>query len=214
MGSDTNIIAASAAALADLLEYATWTSGASARRRDENATSRPRTETAARRSPSPPPRPPHPEATDEPVEPDHQCPRRHDPPRLLDRDLGLQRPEPRAAILAAGDRKWEASAEGNGAIDALYRAVDQALADVLLGHPRLLAYDIHALGEGSDTIGVVTVRARRRHTKERGAASTPAKRVRQEHRRGLDEAYVTALNAMLASAAFGEGAADAASGGR
>lgn len=35
MGSDTNIIAASAAALADSLEYAIWTSGAEVRRRDE-----------------------------------------------------------------------------------------------------------------------------------------------------------------------------------
>jgi 2-isopropylmalate synthase len=35
MGSDTNIIAASAAALADSLEYAIWKSGAELRRRDE-----------------------------------------------------------------------------------------------------------------------------------------------------------------------------------
>jgi 2-isopropylmalate synthase len=35
MGSDTNIIAASAAALVDSLEYALWTSGAELRRRDE-----------------------------------------------------------------------------------------------------------------------------------------------------------------------------------
>jgi 2-isopropylmalate synthase len=35
MGSDTNIIAASAAALADSFEYAIWTSGAELRRRDE-----------------------------------------------------------------------------------------------------------------------------------------------------------------------------------
>lgn len=35
MGSDTNIIAASASALADLLEYAIWKSGAELRRRDE-----------------------------------------------------------------------------------------------------------------------------------------------------------------------------------
>jgi 2-isopropylmalate synthase len=35
MGSDTNIIAASATALADSLEYAIWTSGAELRRRDE-----------------------------------------------------------------------------------------------------------------------------------------------------------------------------------
>ncbi len=35
MGSDTNIIAASAKALADSLEYAIWKSGAELRRRDE-----------------------------------------------------------------------------------------------------------------------------------------------------------------------------------
>ena len=35
MGSDTNIIAASAPALADSLEYAIWKSGAELRRRDE-----------------------------------------------------------------------------------------------------------------------------------------------------------------------------------
>jgi 2-isopropylmalate synthase/homocitrate synthase family protein len=37
MGSDTNIIAASAGALADSLEYAIWTSGATLRRRDERS---------------------------------------------------------------------------------------------------------------------------------------------------------------------------------
>jgi len=35
MGSDTNIIAASAAALSDSLEYAIWKTGAEVRRRDE-----------------------------------------------------------------------------------------------------------------------------------------------------------------------------------
>ncbi len=35
MGSDTNIIAASAGALADSLEYAIWKAGAELRRRDE-----------------------------------------------------------------------------------------------------------------------------------------------------------------------------------
>jgi hypothetical protein len=35
MGSDTNIIAASAKALADSLEYAIWKAGAELRRRDE-----------------------------------------------------------------------------------------------------------------------------------------------------------------------------------
>ncbi len=48
MGSDTNIIAASAAALADSLEYAIWKSGAELRRRDErHFTTAPREPAAA-----------------------------------------------------------------------------------------------------------------------------------------------------------------------
>ena len=44
MGSDTNIIAASAAALADSLEYAIWKCGAELRRRDERHFTTSRTE--------------------------------------------------------------------------------------------------------------------------------------------------------------------------
>lgn len=63
-----------------------------------------------------------------------------------------------AVVIAAGDHQWEASAEGNGPIDALYRAVDAALAGVLSGHPRLVAFDIHALTGGTDAEGEVRVR--------------------------------------------------------
>jgi len=62
-----------------------------------------------------------------------------------------------AVVIASGDHQWEASAEGNGAVDALFRAIDRALADVLTGHPRLLAYDVHAVAEGPDAEGRVTV---------------------------------------------------------
>jgi hypothetical protein len=62
-----------------------------------------------------------------------------------------------AVVIAAGDHQWEASAEGNGAVDALFRAVDRALAGVLTGHPRLLSYDVHAIAEGPDAEGRVTV---------------------------------------------------------
>jgi hypothetical protein len=62
-----------------------------------------------------------------------------------------------AVVIASGDHQWEASAEGNGAVDALYRAVDRALAGVLTGLPRLLSYDVHAVAEGPDAEGVVTV---------------------------------------------------------
>jgi LeuA-like protein with dimerisation domain len=119
-----------------------------------------------------------------------------------------------AVILAAGDRQWEASAEGNGAIDALYQAVDQALAEVVAGHPRLLAYDIHALGEGSDTQGVVTVRVAPPPVEgERGSGEYIGEARGRNIVAASIEAYVAALNAMLAEAQW-EGVADTAPGGR
>ena len=93
-----------------------------------------------------------------------------------------------AVVIAAGDHQWEASAEGNGAVDALFRAVDGALREVLTGHPRLVGYDVRALGEGPDAEGRVSVtiapppgaegaRASGRYTGEVD---------RDEHHRGLD----------------------------
>ena len=115
-----------------------------------------------------------------------------------------------AVVIAAGEHQWRASAEGNGAIDALYRAVDKALAEILSGHPRLLAYDIHALGEGTDTVGVVTVRVA---PPDVGGARGTGEY--QGESRGTNiiaasiEAYLLALNAMLAEAHW-EGAPEAA----
>ena len=57
-----------------------------------------------------------------------------------------------AVVIAAGDHQWEAAAEGNGAVDALFRAVDKALAGVLTGHPRLISYDVHAVAESPSRI--------------------------------------------------------------
>ena len=62
-----------------------------------------------------------------------------------------------AVVLESGDHRWQASAKGTGPVDALFRAVDSALHDVLTGHPRLLSYDVHAMGEGFDAEGRVTV---------------------------------------------------------
>ncbi len=109
-----------------------------------------------------------------------------------------------AVVIRAGGHDWKASAEGSGAVDALYRAVDRALADILGGHPLLLAYDVHALAEGPAAEGRVTVRiaprvgapgARSdgRYTAEASSTNTIAASV---------EAYVAALNAMLASEAW------------
>ena len=115
-----------------------------------------------------------------------------------------------AVIIDAGDHHWRASAEGNGAIDALFRAVDQALSEILDGHPRLLAYDIHALGEGTDTIGAVTVRiappdaAGKRGTGEYSGEARGTNIIAASI-----EAYIVALNAMLGEAHW-EGAPEAA----
>ena len=54
-----------------------------------------------------------------------------------------------AVVIEAGDHHWQASSQGNGAVDALFGAVDRALAEVLAGHPRLVGYDVRALGRGS-----------------------------------------------------------------
>jgi hypothetical protein len=90
-------------------------------------------------------------------------------------------------------------------VDALYRAVDRALGDVLDGgHPQLLAYDVHALEEGPAAEGRVTVviappatapeeRASGRFTGEESSTNTIAASV---------QAYLEAINAMLASASW------------
>ncbi len=63
-----------------------------------------------------------------------------------------------AVVIAAGNHQWEGSAEGNGPVDALFRAVDRAIVSILDGHPRLMGYDVHALAEGPDAEGLVKVR--------------------------------------------------------
>jgi hypothetical protein len=116
-----------------------------------------------------------------------------------------------AVVLHAGQRDWQASAEGTGAVDALFRAVDAALADVLGGSPVLFAYDVHALAEGPAAEGRVSVRigppagtvgdrSDGRFGGEVASANTIAASV---------EAYIEALNAMLGAEAW-SGAADAA----
>ncbi len=116
-----------------------------------------------------------------------------------------------AVVIRAGGLDWQASAEGNGAVDALYRAVDQALSDVLGGRPLLLAYDVHALAPGPDAEGRVSVRiappagaegprADGRFSGQVTSTNTVAASL---------EAYVEAINQMLGAVSWA-GAADAA----
>jgi hypothetical protein len=118
-------------------------------------------------------------------------------------------------VIEAGDHHWRGAAEGNGAVDALFRAVDEALHDVLSGHPRLISYDVHALAEGPDAEGAVKIavappagaggaRAEGRYDGSSSSTNIIAASI---------EAYVAGLNAMLAEAHWA-GAAETAGKGR
>jgi hypothetical protein len=116
-----------------------------------------------------------------------------------------------AVVLAAGGHDWQASAEGIGAVDALVSAVNAALADVLGGTPKLLEYDVHALAEGPDAEGRVTVRiAPPPAAIGERAVGRYAGEVRSTNIIAASvEAYVEALNALLGDRSWAGAAADA-----
>jgi len=116
-----------------------------------------------------------------------------------------------AVVLAAAGHDWQASAEGNGAVDALVRAVNVALADVLGGDPKLLEYDVHALAEGPDAEGRVIVRIAPppSATGERATGSFAGEMRSTNIVAASVEAYVEALNALLGDASWTGAAADA-----
>lgn len=105
-----------------------------------------------------------------------------------------------AVQIVSGDHRWEATGEGNGPIDALYAAVDRALAGVLSGHPRLLSFELRALAEGPDAEGIARVRI------APPAGATGARASGQYEGTGRStntvaasiEAYIDALNMLLA----------------
>jgi hypothetical protein len=116
-----------------------------------------------------------------------------------------------AVIIESGEHQWRGAAEGNGAIHALLNAVDDALREVLQGHPRLLSYEVRAVAEGADAAGRVTVRlappaaaSGRRASGEYEASSTGENIVAASV-----EAYVEAINQLLAEAHWA-GATEAA----
>jgi hypothetical protein len=120
-----------------------------------------------------------------------------------------------AVVIEAGTHHWRASAEGNGAVDALLKAVDAALADVLDGHPKLVGYDVHALGEGPDAEGLVIVAIEPPAGLEGGrSAGLYQGKARSTNIIAASiEGYVEALNAMLGEAHWA-GAAESAGKGR
>jgi len=118
-----------------------------------------------------------------------------------------------AVVIRAGDHDWKASAEGSGAVDALYKAVDAALVDVLGGHPRLVAYDVHALAEGPEAEGKVTVKIAPPASAEgaRGDGRFTGEVTSTNIVAASVEAYVEAVNRMLGAESWAGAAEEAGS---
>ena len=106
-----------------------------------------------------------------------------------------------AVVIAVGDHQWEASAEGNGAIDALFRAVDTALAGVLTGHPapaRVRHPRASARGRTPRAGSRSRSRRRSRARAARRRAATPARSTSTNIIAASIEAYIDAINVLLA----------------
>jgi len=118
-----------------------------------------------------------------------------------------------AVVIEAGDHHWRASAEGNGAVDALFKAVDAALREVLEGHPRLVGYDVHALAEGPEAEGLVIVAVQPPHGEGPRSEGLYNGKSRSTNIIAASiEAYIEALNAMLAEAHWADAPASAGKG--
>jgi len=91
-----------------------------------------------------------------------------------------------------------AEGSGNGPVDALFGAVDGAVEPVLGWHPKLVDYEIRAVSSGEDAQGQVTVRARRSTDTEGRGETVTGHGLSTNIIEASLEAYVNALEKLLA----------------
>ena len=93
-----------------------------------------------------------------------------------------------------GGEERTAEATGNGPVDALFGAVDEAVQPVLGWHPTLTEYEIKAVSAGEDAQGQVLVRCRRSSDEGPGALVVTGHGLSTNIIEASLEAYLVAVN--------------------
>ena len=96
--------------------------------------------------------------------------------------------------LAVGDEERATAAIGNGPVDALFAAVDQAVEPAFGWHPVLESYEIKAVSGGEDAQGRVLVRCRRSSDVGPGALVVSGHGLSTNIIEASLDAYLTAVN--------------------
>jgi 2-isopropylmalate synthase len=99
-----------------------------------------------------------------------------------------------SVTLAIGGEERGAEATGNGPVNALFGAVDEALQPVLGWHPTLTDYEIKAVSAGEDAQGQVLVRCRRSSDEGPGALVVTGHGLSTNIIEASLEAYIVAAN--------------------
>jgi hypothetical protein len=109
-----------------------------------------------------------------------------------------------AVVLAAGDSQWEGTAESGGAIGALFDALDAALEEVLGGRVRLVAFDVHAIGEtaAADALVELVIEPPAGASGERATGRYPGAARHVNLVAACADAYLAALRSLLADDAW------------
>ena len=108
---------------------------------------------------------------------------------------GSDRGSRASLVLHGGGHRWRAHAEGNGAVDALMRAVDDALAPLLGEGISLASYDVHASAPGHEAKASVSLSVRARDAED--GPLYPGRYVSENVLEASVGAYVDAINALL-----------------
>ncbi|MGH2416766.1 MAG: alpha-isopropylmalate synthase regulatory domain-containing protein [Candidatus Limnocylindria bacterium] len=108
---------------------------------------------------------------------------------------GSERGSRASLVLHGGGHRWRAHADGNGAVDALMRAVDDALAPLLGEGVSLVTYDVHASSPGHEARASVSVSVRSRAPED--GPLYPGRFVSENVLEASVGAYVDAINALL-----------------